>query len=79
VVVGGEPKTLLCWVWPQHREASDECLACHSPREDIGASRLVEGSAGDGLHRSGVNEAEGAKVQGGPRSQRDPATVHPIR
>jgi hypothetical protein len=26
-----------------------------------------------------VDEAEGAEVQGGPGSQRDPATVHPIR
>jgi hypothetical protein len=76
---------LLCWVWPQHadddvvRGASDEGLACSSPREDIGARRPAEGTAGDGLHRPGVDEAEGAEAQGGPRSQRDPATVHPIR
>jgi hypothetical protein len=37
-VVGGEPKTLLRWVRPQHadddlvREASDESLAPRSPR-----------------------------------------------
>jgi ribosomal protein S27E len=37
-VVGGEPKTLLRWVGPQHaddvliREASDESLASRSPR-----------------------------------------------
>jgi hypothetical protein len=37
-VVGGEPKTLLHWVRPQHanddliREASDESLASRSPR-----------------------------------------------
>jgi hypothetical protein len=45
-VVVSEPKTLLCWVWPQHadddvvREASDESLVSGSPREDIGARRL---------------------------------------
>jgi hypothetical protein len=84
-VVGGEPKMLLCWVWPQHadddvaRGASDECLTCCSPREDIGARRPAEGTTGNGLHRPSVDEAEGAKAQGGPGSQRDPATVHPIR
>jgi hypothetical protein len=37
-VVGGEPKTLLCWIGPQHadddlvREASDESLVSRSPR-----------------------------------------------
>jgi hypothetical protein len=57
----------LCWVWPQHaddditREASDEGIKCCSLREDIGARRPTEGTAGDGLHRPGVDEAEGAK------------------
>jgi hypothetical protein len=37
-----------------------------------------EGTPGDGLHWPGVDEAEGAKARSGPRSQRDPATVHPI-
>jgi hypothetical protein len=41
-VVGGEPKTLLCWVWPQQandgltREASDESLASRSPIRILG-------------------------------------------
>jgi hypothetical protein len=76
---------LLCWVWPQHadddvvREASDEGLRPRSPREDIGARRPTEGTPGDGLHRPGVDEAEGAEEQGGPGSQRDPATIHMIR
>jgi hypothetical protein len=67
-VVGGEPKTLLCWVWPQHaddddvREASDKGLAFCSPREDIGARRSGEGALGDGLHRPGVDEAKGAEA-----------------
>jgi hypothetical protein len=72
-VVGGEPKTLLCWVSPQHadddvvREASDEGLAPCSPREDIGARRSGEGAPSDGLHQPGVDEAEGVEAQGGPR------------
>jgi hypothetical protein len=75
---------LLCWVWPQHadddvvRETSDESLASRSPREDIGTRRPGEGAPGDGLRRPGVDKAEGAETQGGPRSQRDPATIHPI-
>jgi hypothetical protein len=81
--VGGEPKTLLRWVWPQHaddgfvREA--ESLASHNPRQDIGTRRLGEGAPGDGLRRPGVDKAEGAEAQRGPRSQRDPAAVHLIR
>jgi hypothetical protein len=76
---------LLHWVWPQHadddvvREASYEGLASRSPREDIGARRPGESAPGDGLHRPGLDKAERAEVQGGLRSQRDPATVHPIR
>jgi hypothetical protein len=67
-VVGGEPKLILRWVWPQHadddvvREASDEDLVSPGPREDIGVRRLGEGSLGDGLHRPGVDEAEGPKA-----------------
>jgi hypothetical protein len=41
--------------------------------------RPGEGAPGDGLRRSGVDEVEGAETQRGPRSQRDPATVHLIR
>jgi hypothetical protein len=84
-VIGGEPKTLLCRVWPQHANddvaqvTSDEGLTRRSPREDIGEWRSAEGTAGNGLHRSGVDAAEGAEAQGGPGSQRDPATAHPIR
>jgi hypothetical protein len=72
-VVGGEPKTLLCWVRPQHchdhfvQEASDECLASCCPREDIRTGRLGEGTPRDGLCRPGVDEVEGAKAHGGPR------------
>jgi hypothetical protein len=83
-VIGGEPKTLLHWVWPQHadddvtREASDESLTHRSPCEDIGARRPAEGTAGNGLHRPGVDEAERAEVQCGPGSHRDPAPIHPI-
>jgi hypothetical protein len=72
------------WVWPQHAdddvvlEASDEGLASRSPREDIGARRPGESAPDVGLHRPSVDEAEGAEAQGGPRSQHDPATVHPI-
>jgi hypothetical protein len=53
---------------PQHaeddavREASDESLASRSPREDIRARRLGEGAPGDGLHRPGVDKAEGAEA-----------------
>jgi hypothetical protein len=67
-VVGGEPKTLLFWVWPQHaddgvaREASDEALVRQSPREDIGARRSAEGTAGNGLYRPGVDDAERAEA-----------------
>jgi hypothetical protein len=56
-VVGGEPKTLLRWIGPQHadddviREASDENLACRSPREDIGTRRSGEGAPDDGQGR----------------------------
>jgi hypothetical protein len=83
-VVGGKPKTLLHWVWLQHaddglfREASGESLASRSPHLDIGTRRPGEGASGDGLHRPGVDEAEVAEAQSGPRSQRDPAAVHPI-
>jgi hypothetical protein len=42
------------------------------PREDIGMRRPGEGAPSDGLHRPGVDEAEGAETQGGPRSQCDP-------
>jgi hypothetical protein len=47
-VVGGEPKTLFRWVWPQHaddglaREASDESLASRSPRQGIGTRRRAK-------------------------------------
>jgi hypothetical protein len=84
-VVGGEPKTLLHWVWPQHadddvaRVVSDEGLARCNPHEDIEPRRPAEGTVDNGLHRPGVDAAEGAKAQGGPGSQHDPATVHPIR
>jgi hypothetical protein len=84
-VVGGEPKMLLRWVWPQHaddrlvRQASDESLASRSPYQDVGARWSGEGTPSDGLRRPGVDEADGAKAQSGPRGQRDPATVHPIR
>jgi hypothetical protein len=67
-VVGGESKTLLRWVWPQHaeddivREASDESLASRNPYEDIGARRPGEGAPDDGLHRPGVDEIEGAEA-----------------
>jgi hypothetical protein len=40
--------------------------------------RPGEGAPGDELRRPGVDEAEGAEMQHGPRSQHDPATVHPI-
>jgi hypothetical protein len=40
--------------------------------------RPGEGAPGDGLRRPGVDEAEGAEVQRGPRSQRDAAAAHPI-
>jgi hypothetical protein len=69
----------LRWVWPQHadddvvRDASDERLASRSPREDIGDWRLGEDASGNGLHRPGVDEAEGVEAHGGPRSQRDSA------
>jgi hypothetical protein len=75
----------LRWVWPQHadddvvREASDKGLASRSPHEDIRARWLGESAPDDGLHRPSVDEAEGVEAQGGPRSQCDPATVHPIR
>jgi hypothetical protein len=83
-VVGGDPKMLLHWVWPQHaddrlvREASDESLVSRSPRQDVGARWPGEGTPGDGLRWPGVDEAEGAEAQGCPRG-RDPAAVHPIR
>jgi hypothetical protein len=83
-VVGAEPKTLMCPVWPQHadvdvvREASDEGLASRSPREDIGARWPGKSTPDNGLHRPDVDEAEGAEAQGGLRSQRDPTTVHLI-
>jgi hypothetical protein len=53
-VLGGEPKMLLCRVWPQHadndviRESSNEGLVCRSPREDIGVRRPAEGTAATG-------------------------------
>jgi hypothetical protein len=84
-VIGGEPKTLLCWVCPQHadddvvREASDEGLASRSSHEDTGARWLAKGTTGDRLHQPGVDKAEGAEAQGDPGSLRDPATIHPIR
>jgi hypothetical protein len=84
-LVGGEPKMLLCWVGPQHadddlvREASDDSLASRSPRYDITTRGPGEGVPGDGLCRPGVDEAEGAEAQSGPRSQRDPAVIHQIR
>jgi hypothetical protein len=43
-IVGGEPKTLLCQVWPQHghdhliREAPDERRAPRRPCQGVGAS-----------------------------------------
>jgi hypothetical protein len=84
-VVGDEPKTPLRWVWPQHgddhlvREASDESFTSRSPRQDDGTRWPGKGTPGDGLRRPNVDEAEGAEAQGGPRGQRDPAAVHPIR
>jgi hypothetical protein len=41
--------------------------------------RPGKGTPGDGLCRPSVDEAEGAEAQSGPKSQRDPAAVHPIR
>jgi hypothetical protein len=67
---------LLCRVWPQHadddvaRVASDEGLARHGPREDIGVRRLAEGTADDGLHRPSVDAAERAEAQGSPGRRR---------
>jgi hypothetical protein len=67
-IVGGEPKTLMRWVWPQHadddvvREASDESLTPRSPREDIGTRRPGADAPDDGLHWSGVDETEGAET-----------------
>jgi hypothetical protein len=72
-VVGGEPKTLMCWVWPQHghdrlvQEASDERHAPCCPRQDVRAGWPDEGTRGDGLCQLGADEAEGAEVHGGPR------------
>jgi hypothetical protein len=40
--------------------------------------RQGEGAPGDGLRRPGVDEAQGAEAQRGPRSQRDPTTINPI-
>jgi hypothetical protein len=83
-VVGGEPEMLLRWVWPQHaddhlvREGSGESFTPRSPRQDVGTRWPGEGTPGDGLYRPGVDEAEGAEAQGGPRGQRDHAAVHPI-
>jgi hypothetical protein len=51
----------------------------YSPRQDVGMRRTVKGTFNDGLRRPGVDEAEGAKVQGGPGGQRDLAAVLPIR
>jgi hypothetical protein len=68
-VVGGEPKKLLRWVWPQHtddglaKEAPDESLTSRSPRQDVGTRRSGKGAPGDGLRRPGVDEAEGAEPQ----------------
>jgi hypothetical protein len=76
---------LLRWVWPQHaddrlvHEASDESFTPRSSRQDVGTRWSGEGTPDDGLRQPGVDEAEGAKAQGGPRGQRDPAAVHPIR
>jgi hypothetical protein len=67
-VIGGKPKTLLCWVWPQHcndhlvREASNERHTSRSPRQDIGTGWPGEGTPDDGLRRPGVDEAEGVKA-----------------
>jgi hypothetical protein len=72
-VVGGEPKMLLRWVWPQHghdrlaREASDECRVSRCLRRDIGTGRPGEGTPGDGLRRPGLDEVEGVETHGGPR------------
>jgi hypothetical protein len=41
--------------------------------------RPGKGAPDDELRRPSVDEAEGAEAQSGPRSQRDPAAVHPIR
>jgi hypothetical protein len=52
-VVGGEPKTLLRWVWPQHgndrlvREASDKRRASRSPGQDVGTRWPGEGTFDD--------------------------------
>jgi hypothetical protein len=84
VVVSGEPKTLLCWVWPQHaddrlvQEASNERRASRSPHQDIGTRWSGEGTPGNGLRQPSVDEAEGAEVEGGHRGQRNPATLHLI-
>jgi hypothetical protein len=84
-VVGGEAKTLLRWVWPQHaddrlvREASDESFTSGSPCQDVGTRWSGEGTPGDGLRRPGVDKAEGAEAQGGPKGQRNLAAAHLIR
>jgi hypothetical protein len=76
---------LLCWVWPQHghdrltREALDESLTSCCPRQGIGTEWLDEGTPSNKLRRPGVDEAEGAKAQGGPRGYRNPTAHHPIR
>jgi hypothetical protein len=80
-VVCGNPKTLLCWVWPQHaddrlvREASNERRASHRPRQDIGTRWPGEGTPGDGLRRPGVDETEGADTLCSPKGQQNPAAL----
>jgi hypothetical protein len=59
--------------------AWDESFVSRSPHQDVGTRWPGEGTPGDGLRWSGVDEAEGAKAQGGPKGQRDPAAIHPIR
>jgi hypothetical protein len=83
-VVGGELKTLLRGFGPNMlmmTSSEKPRMKASHPRsscEDIGMRRPGEGAPGDGLSRPGVDEAEGAEMQGGLRSQRDPATVHLI-
>jgi hypothetical protein len=84
-VIAGEPKRLLHWVSPQHvddclvREASDERCASRGPHQDIGTRRPGEGTPGNRLRRPSVDDTEGAEAQGGPRGQRNPAALHPVR
>jgi hypothetical protein len=76
---------LLCCVWPQHyhdriaRETSDKHRASRCPRRDVVTGWPGEGTPGNGLCWPGVDEAEGAEAQGGPKGQKNPAALYPIR